>query len=295
MPWNEECCSFKAMIQRIALQKLLLFIESMLIVTIMVALVVVVALQVFGAMGILLVLAAVTTLVYVSQRQGQPPVPDNLLPVSRSQGPYIYKLLDELTSKARLRQSPSVYLLPEKMMNAATLETREGPIIVLTPSAAKGLTDRQLQGILAHEVAHLEFRDTVLLKLTSIVHIITQSIANVAWIMLIMFFPLLVLSAGTFPLYLLLILFGAPIASVLLQLAFSRSRELNADLGAVELTNDPEGLAEALEQIDRVRSHTLSQLFPFRRPKQPSTIFSSHPHIPVRVRKLRKIAAANAS
>lgn len=99
-------------------------------------------------------------------------------------------MLDDLTSKAGLQQRPSVYILSEEMMNAATLETREGPIIVLTPSAANRLTKRQLRGILAHEVAHLEFRDTVLLKLTSIVHIITQSIANIAWIMLIMFFPL---------------------------------------------------------------------------------------------------------
>src|SRR6056297_3058113 len=49
-------------------------------------------------------------------------------------------------------------------------------------------------------VMYLGFRDTVLLKLTSIVHIITQSIPNVSWLMLIMFFPLLVLSEGTFPL-----------------------------------------------------------------------------------------------
>lgn len=277
------------MLKRIALQKLLLFLESLLIVTIMVALVVVVALQVFGGMGILIVLFSVLMLSYVSQQKGQPPIPDDLFEVPRERGGYIYEILDELTSKAKLKQSPSVYILSEQMMNAATLETREGPIIVLTPSAAKRLTRRQLRGILAHEVAHLEFRDTLLLKLTSIVHIITQSIANVAWFMLIMFFPLLLLSEGTFPLYLLVILFGAPIVSVLLQLTFSRSRELNADLGAVELTRDPEGLADALEQIDRVRSHTLSQLFPFKRTKQPSTIFRSHPNIPARVKRLRRI------
>ncbi len=295
LPPNPGDCTFKLMMQRIALQKRLLFIESVLIVTVMVALVVVVAMQVFGGMGLLLVIAGVSMLVYVSHQQGQPPIPENLLAMSREQGSGIYSMLDDLTSKAGLQQRPSVYILSEEMMNAATLETREGPIIVLTPSAANRLTKRQLRGILAHEVAHLEFRDTVLLKLTSIVHIITQSIANIAWIMLIMFFPLLVLSEGTFPLYLLLILFGAPIASVLLQLAFSRSRELNADLGAVELTDDPEGLAEALEQIDRVRSHTLSQLFPFKRPKQPSTIFKSHPNIPVRAQRLRKIAETSSS
>jgi heat shock protein HtpX len=74
-------------------------------------------------------------------------------------------------------------------------------------------------------------------------------------------------------------------------MAFSRSREFNADLGAVELTGDPEGLAEALDRIDHVQSYALSQLFPFRRPKQNSSIFRSHPNIPVRIRKLRRIAA----
>ncbi|MCF7914408.1 MAG: M48 family metalloprotease [Spirochaetaceae bacterium] len=278
------------MARRIETQKFLLFLESALIVAIMVALVVVVALQVFGMMGIIFVLVGVLMLAFVSQSRGQPPIPDNLIAVSRDQGRHIYEILDELISKTQLKQNPSVYLLAEDMMNAATLETREGPIIVLTPSTANKLNTRQLRGILAHEVAHLEFRDTVLLKLTLSVHIITQSIANVAWFMLILFFPLLILSEGTFPLHLLLILFGAPIASVLLQLAFSRSRELNADLGALELTNDPEGLADALERIDRVQSHTISQLFPFKRPKQPGSIFRSHPDIPARIKRLRKIA-----
>jgi heat shock protein HtpX len=275
---------------RIARQKTLLLIESSLIVVIMLALVLLVALQVFGLAGIVAAVGGVLMLALLSRRRGRPEIPRNLAPVTREMAPELYAILEELTSRAGLKQRPSVYLLPEELMNAATLETREGPIIVLTPSAVRQLDRRQLIGILAHEVAHLEYRDTILLQLTAIVHTITQSIANVAWFMLILFFPLLIFSESAFPFYLLLLLFGAPIASVLLQLAFSRSRELNADLGAVELTGDPEGLAKALEQIDRVQSYTLSLLFPFKRPKQRSSVFRSHPNIPERVRRLRRIA-----
>ncbi len=276
--------------QRIAWQKKLLFVESALIVLIMLALVILVALQVFGRAGIVAVVFGLVMLAVLSYRQGRPVIPDNLIPVQPEEAPELYRILKELGKRAELKRYPSLYLLSEELMNAATLETREGPIIVLTPPTIHRLTPRELTGILAHEMAHLEYRDTLLLRLTVMVHTITQSIANVAWFMLVLFFPLLFFSEGTFPLYLLLILFGAPLASVLLQLAFSRSRELNADLGAVELTDDPEGLANALEQIDHVQSYALSQLFPFKRPRQRSSIFRSHPNIPVRIQRLRRIA-----
>jgi heat shock protein HtpX len=278
------------MARRIVLQKSLLFIESALIVLIMIALVIVVALQVFGSAGILAVTAAVVMLVFFTLQRGRPEVPRNLLPVGRREAPELYAILSELSSRAGLSRIPRVFLMPEEMMNAATLETREGPLIVLTPMTVQRLTRRQLTGILAHEVAHLEYRDTLLLQITAIVHTITQSIANVAWVMLVLFFPLLIFTEGSFPFYLVLLLFGAPLASVLLQLAFSRSREFNADLGAVELTGDPEALADALEQIDRVQSYALSQLFPFRRPRRHSSVFRSHPNIPARVRRLRAVA-----
>jgi heat shock protein HtpX len=275
---------------RIRRQKRLLLLESAIIVAVMLALVILVAVQLFGGLGILVVVLGVIMLVSVTQGRGNQEIPQNLTPVERQEAPRIYQLLDTLTSRAGLKRSPSVFLLHEELMNAATLETREGPLIVLTPSTVRQLDTRQLTGILAHEIAHLEYRDTILLQLTSIVHSITQSLTNIAWLLLILFFPLFFLAEGSFPFYLLLLLFGAPLASVLLQLAFSRSRELNADLGAVELTDDPEGLAQALEKIDRVQSYTLSMLFPFKRPRQRSSIFRSHPNIPVRVRRLRDIA-----
>jgi heat shock protein HtpX len=279
------------MARRIVVQKTLLLVESGLIFLIMVALVLVVALQVFGSAGIVAVAAGVVMLAFLTLQRGRPEIPRELIPVYHRQAPELYSILKKLSGRAGLKRVPGVYLLPEELMNAATLETREGPLIVLTPMTVQQLNRRQLTGILAHEVAHLEYRDTLLLQLTNMVHTITQSIAQVAWFMLIVFFPLLVLSGGVFPFYLVVLLFIAPVASVLLQMAFSRSREFNADLGAVELTGDPEGLAEALDRIDHVQSYALSQLFPFRRPKQNSSIFRSHPNIPVRIRKLRRIAA----
>ncbi len=281
---------FKPMADRIRLQKTKVLIESALIVVIMIGLVLLVALQVFGALGIVVVIFGIGMLTALVSQRRHPQIPDNIYPVMQSQAPELYNILDRLASQAGLKQSPSVYLLPEGFMNAATLETTDGPVIVLTPTTVKNLDTRQLTGILAHEITHLEYRDTLLLQLTIIVHSITQSIAFVAWLMLFMFFPLLVFSEGSFPFYLLLILCAAPVASVLLQLAFSRSRELNADLGAVELTQDPTGLADALEKIDRFHSYSFSLLFPFKRPKQRNSIFRSHPNIPARISRLRKLA-----
>jgi heat shock protein HtpX len=92
------------------------------------------------------------------------------------------------------------------------------------------------------------------------------------------------------------VLFAAPILSVLLQLAFSRSREFNADLGAVELTADPEALATALKKIEKVQSHLIKMILPFpKRKREESSLFRSHPAIPKRIEKLERIADAQHS
>ncbi len=270
-------------------RKLKLILESMLILVVMVALLLIVGLQVFGFEGLWLVLIMVTIMAYAGVRRGKRVIPEQARYIDRSEAPELYSLLDELSSRAGLKREPHFYLLPMNMLNAATIDHEPNPIIMITPPTLSYLSGREMRGIVAHELAHLQNRDLVLLQLIQIVQIVTHSLSQVAWIMLIIFLPLLIMDETVFPFYLLILLFLAPLLSVVLQLAFSKSREYNADLGAVDLTGDPEGLASALEKIDRVHSFMNDMFLPFSRKRRETSLFRSHPHIDRRVNMLRNL------
>lgn len=270
-------------------RKLKLILESMLILVVMVGLLLIVGLQVFGPGGLWLVLVMVAVMAYAGVRRGRRVVPEKARYIDRREAPELYALLDDLIARAGLKREPRFYLLPMNMLNAATIDHEPYPIIMITPPALNFLSRRETRGIIAHELAHLQNRDLVLLQLIQIVQIVTHSLAQVAWIMLILFFPILIMDETIFPFYLLILLFLAPLLSVVLQLAFSKSREYNADLGAVDLTGDPEGLASALEKIDRVHSFMNDMFFPFSRKRRETSLFRSHPHIERRVEMLRRL------
>ena len=97
--------------------------------------------------------------------------------------------------------------------------------------------------------------------------------------------PFFLLGGGAFPLTLFAVLLGSPLLSAILQLALFRTREFSADLGAVELTRDPAGLASALGKIDRPDNGLLSWLVPLPR-REASPLFRTHPATGERVRRL---------
>jgi heat shock protein HtpX len=216
----------------------------------------------------------------------------NVTKLSEDQVPGMYESIRELAKRANLENVPELYLFNAQYMNAATLDKPGKPMIIVTPPVVNQLSDREVTALLAHEVAHIQSRDVLFQRIIQAVHLLTQIVAQTAWIMLILFFPIFLFSRANFPLYILVILFGAPVLSVLLQLAFSRSREFNADLGAVELTGDPLALADALEKIEKVQHRFLDTMLPFptRRNRRESSLFSSHPAIPKRIEKLKKIS-----
>jgi heat shock protein HtpX len=278
----------------IAKHRLLLILESIAIFLVMLALLTIIGLQLFGYSGLLLSAGGVVFIVIVANRRMAYAQPQNVSKLSEDQVPGMYESLRELAKRAHLENVPELYLFNAQYMNAATLDKPRKPMIIVTPPVVNQLTDREVKALLAHEVAHIQSRDVFFQRIIQAVYLLTQVVAQTAWIMLILFFPIFLFSRAEFPLYILVILFGAPILSVLLQLAFSRSREFNADLGAVELTGDPLALADALEKIEKVQYRFLDTMLPFptRRNRRESSLFSSHPAIPKRIEKLKKIAEA---
>jgi heat shock protein HtpX len=122
--------------------------------------------------------------------------------------------------------------------------------------------------------------------LADIVSQLTSLLATVAVFTLALSLPLVLLGRIDIPLLGLLLLLFAPSVSTILQLALSRSREFDADLGAAELTGDPAGLASALNKIERYQGQWLERmLWPGRGDPDPS-LLRSHPDTKERILRL---------
>src|SRR3989440_2068026 len=159
----------------------------------------------------------------------------------------LVRIVTTLAQKAGLPQ-PRCYIIPEQSPNAfATGRNPEHAAVAATEGILQLLTDDELEGVLAHELAHVKHRD-----------ILTSSVAATiaAAIMMISRFAMFFGGArdddrrGGNPIALLLTIILAPIAAMLIQMAISRSREYDADAGGAAITGSPDGLVSALRKLE---------------------------------------------
>lgn len=204
----------------------------------------------------------------------------------------VYRIVDELADTAELPQKPEIYAVPVDEMNAATMGSESRPILAITTPMLDHLSERELRGIVAHEISHLAQRDLSFFRLVTMLQVLTISVSRIGWILLILFWPVALASGVRIPLAAIALLLGAPVLSIMLQAALSRARESAADLGAVELTRDPEGLARALEKIDLHRENLWRQVLPVPQRRRQGSVLRTHPAQEQRVAHLRELAAA---
>jgi heat shock protein HtpX len=171
--------------------------------------------------------------------------------LSRWQNPDLYQLTDELAEAAQLEDTPMLYLLPTRQPNAYATGDRKQPIIAVSDGLLRLLNRREMKGVLAHEVSHLRHDDIRVMRLADMAARLTGSLSLFGQILLLLNLPLVFFSEQSINWLLVFILIFAPQVSSLAQLGLSRVREYSADLEAVRLTGDPEGLASALQKIDR--------------------------------------------
>ncbi|MFP4484071.1 MAG: zinc metalloprotease HtpX [Spirochaetaceae bacterium] len=274
------------MIREIRRQKRLFFAQTVIVFLAMVVLLIVSGLQVLGATGLALAVGMITFVAVSAQHQVSEARPANAAPLHYADAPELVGLVQELAKRASLQVPPEIYVLNAPLLNAATLGTVKRPLLVVTPMLVRALTYRELAGVLAHEVTHIRHRDLAFFRIVEMVAMITVVVARVGWILLIFYLPAALMTQAHVPITVIAVLAAAPAASVLLQLGLSRSREYAADLGAVELTRDPEGLASALQKIDNVGRSYLHQMLPVPR-KRDSSVFRTHPPTDRRVERLR--------
>jgi len=218
--------------------------------------------------------------------------------VTEAEAPRLYRIVGRAAELSGLPM-PKVALVPTKTPNAfATGRNPKNAVVAATDGILDLLDDRELTGVMAHEMAHVKDRDILVMSVAATVAGAIAFMARIFWYHL-WFGGRNRRSNGSDALIIAVVAITAPIAALLVQLAISRSREYKADqVGARNLGN-PDALADALTKLERANkrnpihrgnpaSASLFIVNPFRGSSF-FRLFSTHPPMEERVRRLRKL------
>ena len=221
--------------------------------------------------------------------------------VSEQEAPGLYRIVRELSSKAG-KPMPRIYIAPTKSPNAfATGRNERHAAVCCTQGILEILNERELRGVLGHELMHVYNHD-----------ILTSAIASaMATVITYLGYALMWMGGGSRnernsgplgAIGMLVSMILAPIGASLIQLAISRTREYDADEDGSRLTGDPEALASALYRIENgvqaapmqknQRTETVSSMMiasPFSG-KDVSRLFSTHPPTAERIARLQQMS-----
>ncbi len=222
----------------------------------------------------------------------------NAQEVDAQSAPQFYRMVQELAQRAQLPM-PRVYVINEDAPNAfATGRNPEHAAVAATTGIMRVLSERELRGVMAHELTHVKHRDILISTISATMAGAISALANFA-----MFF------GGrdengrpANPIASIALAILAPLAASLIQMAISRAREFEADRGGAEISGDPEALASALQKIEAVargvpfqaaESHPATAQMMILNPLHAGGIgklFSTHPPTEERVAALMQIA-----
>ena len=217
--------------------------------------------------------------------------------VNETQAPELYAMVDRLRQRAGLPM-PVVAIAPHEQPNAfATGRSPEKSVVCVTEGLLKLIHRDELEGVIAHELAHIKNRDMLL---QTVAATMAGAISNLAYAL--MFF------GGrddehSNPLGSILMIVVAPIAAAMIQFAISRQREFKADAVGAQISGRPLELAGALQKLDayarRIPMHVSPAAAPLAQVNPLAAtgsglwkLFSTHPPTEERVARLRALAAA---
>ncbi|MDS4012016.1 MAG: zinc metalloprotease HtpX [Defluviicoccus sp.] len=219
-------------------------------------------------------------------------------PVDARSAPELWGLIEQLTHRAGLPM-PKVYLIDTPQPNAfATGRNPENAAVAATTGLLRILNHQELAGVMAHELAHVKNRDTLIMTVTATLAGALSMLANFG-----LFFGGNRSENNSNGIANLLLVILAPIAAMLVQFAISRTREYGADRMGAEICGHPLWLASALQKLEagakRIANPAADQnpatahLFIVNplHARSITSLFSTHPSTEDRVRELRQQAA----
>ncbi|MCS7244554.1 MAG: zinc metalloprotease HtpX [candidate division WOR-3 bacterium] len=216
--------------------------------------------------------------------------------ITETDNPKLYNMVREVAIKAGIPM-PRVYIIEEESPNAfATGRNPKHSAVAFTTGILRLLDERELKGVIAHEIAHIKNRDILISTISAIiVSAITYLVEMAKWAMI---FRGSSNRENHNPILDILVILLAPIAAIIIQMAISRSREFLADETGAKIIRDPIALANALDKI---------QNYAYKVPLEanPSTshlfiippileglfkLFSTHPPTEERIKRLKQLA-----
>jgi len=214
--------------------------------------------------------------------------------VQRAELPWLFDLVEQLATRAGLPM-PRIFVCPQAAPNAfATGRSPRHAALAVTRGMLENFPEHELEGVIAHELAHIKHRDMLISTLAAVM----AGLISYAGYMLMFFGGRRDNPLGALGAILMIVL--APLAATLIRLAISRSREYAADAYAGELCGDPYKLVAALQRLSRGNEriptetppafHSLYTVQPLSRSELASW-FSTHPPIAKRIAALQTQAA----
>jgi heat shock protein HtpX len=207
-------------------------------------------------------------------------------PIPYAAAPHVHDLVDVLCERAELEVRPALFYVASPQVNAFVVGRQQDAALALTDGLLRRLDGRELAGVVAHEVSHLRNGDTAVMSLSDLVGRLSQWMSWVGLWSGLLTLPLAVTRESLVPLLVSVVLVAVPMVVTLLQLAVSRSREYDADLDAVSLTGDPEGLARALVVLENADGRIWERILVGRAPGPDPLLLRTHPPTDERVRRL---------
>ncbi len=219
-------------------------------------------------------------------------------PLGEAEAPVVHRIVRNLATRAAIPM-PRLYLIPSPATNAfATGRSPQHAAVAVTEGILRVMDERELEGVLAHELSHVLNRDVLISTVAATIAGAISMLANMAqWGMMF---------GGSRdeegrsvnPIALLLTVILAPLAALLIQMAVSRSREYQADASGARLTRNPLGLASALAKLQQASrmvpmdaNPATAHLFIVNPLSGRSlmTLFATHPPIEDRIERLRSM------
>ena len=225
--------------------------------------------------------------------------------VTEAEAPHLYASVRRLAQRAQLPM-PRVYIIPADAPNAfATGRNPDHAAVAVTEGMLHFLDQHEIEGVLAHELAHIKNRDTLIMTITATIASAVMFLANMAqWAAIFGGFSRDDDEGGGGFLGLLVAIIVAPLAATLVQMAISRTREFAADAVGAQIAGTPHDLANALEKLAYASERVPADVAPATAHlfivnalsgQRLANIFSTHPPIAERVRRLRRMTQSFSS